>query len=821
MEKQVNPVMTNAGQRPGALFVSRPRAFNQSRAAGWFGLLATTVLLLATSAAAREFRITQDTEFRAGQNGTATVVLTAQGDENALGFSLQFDQGRLQYISAVLDGGLTSASLNVNDAQAANGRLGFVLAVPAGQSLPAGNRALVHLTFAALATTGATTVQFGDQPVFRELVDATAQELSATYTSGPITVLPASGGGDTQPPAISDLPNRTTPVGQPIRVDFIVSDPDTPAAALTVQASSTSSLVPASGLVLAGEGANRNLTITPVTGETGTTTIQLTVNDGLHTTGKSFQLAVTNAPNSFPTISSITNQTARISAPLRVDFTIGDAETATTDLTVTATAANSGILPASNISLTGTNANRSIMLTATNSGSTTVTVQVTDGGGLSAKTEFLITVASNQPPVISAISEQEITGGEVGVVHFTIADESPLETLTLSAASSVTSVVPLAGVQFGGLGGIRSATITPSRQPGVSRIAITVTDPLGSKAEAAFNVTVLAPNLPPEITAIADVTTRENIPTELINFFVADAETPAEELTVSAQAEVAGLVSAFEFGGAGFSRTLRIVPATNQIGSSVITLSVTDGSNFTRTNFVLRVEAADRGPRLSEIAPVTLTATDKSLSVSFTLQDADTPLDQVKLAATAENATIFPPGSLEFGGSETARTLKLTPAPKQSGVTEITLTASDESAVATRKFSVTVQPAPNIPPLIALVSPARNAVFTAPATVTIEAEIAAAEGVIAKVGFLANNLGIGEVTAPPYRYVWTNVPPGDYTLQVVVTDNQGVTNRSGAINIQVTLPETPNDHFARPAILAGTNLVVQATNAFEIGRAHV
>lgn len=814
MEHKVKRVTTQSGKVSGGFIAA-------GKQAGWvgapihrIGLLALVLFLLEGSAAAREFTLAPDKEFRTGQNGQITVKLAAEGNENALGFSLQFDPARLQLVSATVAGNLSGASLNINDTQSTAGRLGFVLAVPAGQSFPAGNVALVQLTFGALATTGVTTLQFGDQPVFREIVDATAQELAATYAAAQITVLPAASGGDTQPPSIPDLPNRSTPVGQPIQIDFTVSDPDTPVAALIVRATSSNTmLVPDSALTLGGAGTDRILTITPVARETGSTTIQVTVSDGPRTTAKSFQLAVTNAPNAFPTISPMADQGGKISTPLRIDFTVGDAETGPAGLIVAATATNPAILPPSGIALAGTNASRSIILTATNSGSTKVTVQVTDGGGLSAKTEFLLTVASNQPPVISAISDQEIAGGNAAIVHFTIADESPLETLTLSAASSVTSVVPVAGVQFGGLGGNRSATITPSRQPGVSRLTITVTDPLGAKAEAAFNVTVLPPNLPPEITAIADVTTRENVPTELINFFVADPEIPAEELVVSAQADLPGLVGAFEFAGEGFSRTLRIVPATNQIGSSVITLTVTDGVNVTRTNFVLRVTGGARKPSLSEIAPVSFSSTNQSWLVAFTVQDDDTPLDRLKLTATANNASLFPAASLELAGEGTNRTLRLTPAPKQSGEAEITLSASDESATATRKFSVTVLAAPNVPPLVGLVSPAQNAVFSAPATVTITAE-ATAESGVAKVAFWANEIALGELSVPPYRYVWTNVLAGNYALHAVVTDQQGATNRSSVISIQVKLPEVPNDPFASPAQLAGTNITLQVTNTF-------
>ena len=44
--------------------------------------------------------------------------------------------------------------------------------------------------------------------------------------------------------------------------------------------SSNTSLVASTGIVFGSSGANRTVTITPVSGQTGTTTITLTVTDG-------------------------------------------------------------------------------------------------------------------------------------------------------------------------------------------------------------------------------------------------------------------------------------------------------------------------------------------------------------------------------------------------------------------------------------------------------------------------------------------------------------------------------------------------------------
>ena len=76
--------------------------------------------------------------------------------------------------------------------------------------------------------------------------------------------------------------NQTVTTGQSTSTLAItVGDAQTPVASLTVTASSSNtSLVASSGIVFGGSGANRTVTITPVSGQTGTTTITLTVTDG-------------------------------------------------------------------------------------------------------------------------------------------------------------------------------------------------------------------------------------------------------------------------------------------------------------------------------------------------------------------------------------------------------------------------------------------------------------------------------------------------------------------------------------------------------------
>ena len=138
------------------------------------------------------------------QSGAAVNVpisLAANGNENGLSFSLNFDPTRLTYVSTALGSGASGANLLTNAAQAANGKLGVILALPPNQTFAAGTQELVQVTFmtAVRTTAFSTTVSFGDVPIVRELSDALYNVLAATYASGLVSIQAANFEGDLAP----------------------------------------------------------------------------------------------------------------------------------------------------------------------------------------------------------------------------------------------------------------------------------------------------------------------------------------------------------------------------------------------------------------------------------------------------------------------------------------------------------------------------------------------------------------------------------------------------------------------------------------------
>jgi regulation of enolase protein 1 (concanavalin A-like superfamily) len=112
--------------------------------------------------------------------------------------------------------------------------------------------------------------------------------------------------------------------------------------------------------------------------------------------------------------------------------------------------------------------------------------------------------------------------------------------------------------------------------------------------------------------------------------------------------------------------------------------------------------------------------------------------------------------------------------------------SSGVSMVTWSNTTVTGQAAtPSQPPAVSLTSPAAGSTFTAPATITVNANASDADGTVSSVQFRAGSTVIGTDTTSPYSVNWTGVAAGSYTLTAVATDNSGATTTSSSVNVTV------------------------------------
>jgi hypothetical protein len=137
-------------------------------------------------------------------------------------------------------------------------------------------------------------------------ITATAAGLTAHAT---LTVV---GNVANTAPNIGAIPPQTIPAnGTTGALPFTIGDAETPPASLTLaRASSHPALIPPEGIVLGGAGADRTVTITPATNQSGVATITLTVSDGALATQTDFTVTVTETLTSWintqPGVGSLT-----------------------------------------------------------------------------------------------------------------------------------------------------------------------------------------------------------------------------------------------------------------------------------------------------------------------------------------------------------------------------------------------------------------------------------------------------------------------------------------------------------------------------------
>ncbi|CAN2039225.1 hypothetical protein GMMP15_1110012 [Candidatus Magnetomoraceae bacterium gMMP-15] len=519
--------------------------------------------------------------------------------------------------------------------------------------------------------------------------------------------------GTNKVPTITDITDKTTNEDITIsNINFTVSDADGDPLALTVT-SLNQTLVADANINAITLGTNSySMSITPTANENGTATIRVTVSDYTDTTFKEFVLTVT-AVNDSPTITvaepkSFTTTEDTVSAA--IDFSIGDVDTDTGSLVVTKSSSDQSKVQDSGISLSGTGTDRTVTITPkadASGGPITITLSVSDGTGSDSDSFDFTIDAVNDDPTISDIPDQN-TNQDTSLtgVEFTVGDVDD-DTLTVTATSSDPGLLTDTNITFTGNGTIatsRAMSLTPeSGQTGTATVTVTVNDGNDGTAQDTFVLTV---NGPPSIGDIGNQTIIAGTSTEALSFTISDDITGAGALTVSGSSSITTLVSnttGFSFGGSDANRTVTITPESSLTGTTTITLMVTDADGLTITDtFELSVNADNITPTISTISDQTTNANTATNPISFTVADNETNNASLDVSRGSSNPTLVPNDNIVIGPTTPTdgnRTVTITPATGQYGITTISLTVSDGNGKsASTSFDLTVTQ--NTPPTI-------------------------------------------------------------------------------------------------------------------------
>jgi len=343
---------------------------------------------------------------------------------------------------------------------------------------------------------------------------------------------------------------------------------------------------------------------------------------------------VAAAANTPPTISKVTAQTIPMNSTTgALKITVGDTQTPASNLVLSAWSTNPVLTPLGSIVLGGLGSSRTVTITpATNQAALnndTITVTVTDAGGLSTSMSFPLNVTNaanaNTAPVIDTIPNQVIAQGtDTGPLPFIVSDNETLPTnLTVKVATANPGVVPLSGIVLSGKGSARTVQVYPSGM-GTAKITLTVSDGKLSTSTS-FTVKVTGPNTAPAISTPDNLIVPAGTVSSVVAFTISDAQKAAANLGVSVKSSNPALLpaSGLVLGGSAGNRNVTLTPVPGQTGTSTVTLTVTDGSLSTVTRFIYAVFDA-AAPANAFPRPTGIYALDSGAGTQYTRADGTT-----------------------------------------------------------------------------------------------------------------------------------------------------------------------------------------------------
>ena len=193
---------------------------------------------------------------------------------------------------------------------------------------------------------------------------------------------------------------------------------------------------------------------------------------------------------------------------------------------------------------------------------------------------------------------------------------------------------------------------------GAHDVTVQAVDLAGNSASGVFTITG---NTAPTISAIADVTTREDTYSNALAFTIGDGETAPRGLTLSATSST--IPVNVIFGGSGADRTISVVGAANQSGTTTITVSVKDAGGLVSTSsFVATITPVDdTSMPQSDIRATTedgsVTVTKASLLANDIDIDSAAPSSIISVSAISGGTAAISGGNVVFSASTSAHGL--------------------------------------------------------------------------------------------------------------------------------------------------------------------
>ncbi len=148
--------------------------------------------------------------------------------------------------------------------------------------------------------------------------------------------------------------------------------------------------------------------------------------------------------------------------------------------------------------------------------------------------------------------------------------------------------------------------------------------------------------------------------------------------------------------------TLTFTPGS-VIGTAIVSVTAQDnggtanGGTATSAVQTFTITVTNNAPTINDVANQSISEDAATSALAITIGDTETAAASLSLSGSSSNTSLVPDTNIVFGGSGTARTVVVTPAPNQSGISTITLTVSDGTTTNTDTFVLTVNPVNDMP----------------------------------------------------------------------------------------------------------------------------
>ncbi len=379
--------------------------------------------------------------------------------------------------------------------------------------------------------------------------------------------------------------------------------------------------------------------------------------------GFAFTVSAANNP---PTIDTIPDQIVVEDQPTYAyQLAVTDPETDVLDLQLSGASSDTTLVPPENIFFGAAGGHWYLTVTPAFglTGSATITVTVSDGTN-STGTNFLLTV--NPPPAGAArfANASSVTIPDVGT-----ATPYPLTNIVAGMNGTITNLtMTLSKFSHDRVQDVSMLLVSPSGQ------GVVVFSHVSGGNLGATNVTVHLTDASPF--SLPDDFALWSEPLK-------PAAYPPDVLFPGpAPAGPYGAVALSSFNGQPANGTwlLYVYDETNSAGGSIaggwsLTVAATGGN---------------LAPTISDVPDQFTTVDTPTAAIPFTIDDADTLVENLILSVDSSNPILAPTNNIVFGGSDTNRTVTVTPASGQTGTATITVTVSDGVNNASDSFSLTV-----------------------------------------------------------------------------------------------------------------------------------